>query len=97
MFRPPDRLSGLVDALVNQWHSRASEQLNGFDEFRPRDRPVLRRDPIGCMPQKTHHQGFILPRTSEDRCSPISQTLRANAYDQLRGFERFTPQRLVAS
>ena len=82
---------GLVDALVNLWSSCASEQLNGFNEFRPGDGSVLRGDPVGCMPQKAHHQGFILPSATQDRCSPISQALRANACDQVRGLRKVHP------
>jgi hypothetical protein len=38
----------------------SSEQLNGFDQFRPRNGSILRGDPVRRMPQNPDNQRFVL-------------------------------------
>ena len=55
------RRTGLVSALVNRCLCWASQELNGFDQFRPRNSSILRGDPVRRVPQKLDNQGFVLP------------------------------------
>lgn len=56
------RRTGLVSALVDRCPCWASQQLNGFDQFRPRNGSIFRGDPVRGVPQKPDNQSFVLPR-----------------------------------
>ena len=77
------RRTGLVSALVNRCLCWASQELNGFDQFRPRNSSILRGDPVRRVPQKPDNQRFVLPGTPQHGRSSISKALGADTSDQL--------------